>query len=142
MSVSNTDNQQNSLKKSIGKLFIQTQPYLEKGFCPTKDLLATSLDKWSIFVIFNLGYYNTLRFSELEKNISNISARMLSVTLKKLEERKVINREVFAEVPLRVEYSLTPFGKALSQKVADLSNWFIEESEFLKEKMKSIEPTP
>jgi len=133
MSVTNTDNQEDRLKKNIGNLFLKSQPFLEKGFCPTKDLLSTTLDKWSLLVLFNLGYYQKLRFGELRKKIDGISARMLTVTLKKLEGLGSIHREVFAEVPLRVEYSLTPFGKEMSLRLAELSDWFIETNERFKE---------
>ena len=51
---------------------------------------------------------------------------MLSQTLKKLDNQKVINREVFAEVPPRVEYNLTDYGIRLTEKVLDLNQWFLE----------------
>lgn len=128
MAVTNIDNQEVDLEKKIAKVFINSQPYLKEGLCPTKDILATALDKWSLFCLFNLGYYQKLRFTQLKNNIDGISSRMLSVTLKKLEKHQFIKRQVFAQVPPKVEYELTDFGKVLAEKMADLSNWFIANS--------------
>jgi DNA-binding HxlR family transcriptional regulator len=130
--VTKTDLQQDRLKKKIEKFYISTQPYLKQGFCPTKKLLSASFDKWGLFCIFNLGYYEVLRFSELKKNIDGISARMLTVTLKKLETHDIVKRSVFSEVPPKVEYSLTEFGFTLSSKLIDISSWFVENSKVLK----------
>lgn len=130
--ITNTDKQAVNLKKKIEKYYIATMPFIEQGFCPTKNLLATSLDKWSLFCIFNLGYHETLRFNELKKNIDGISSRMLAVTLKKLEGYDVVERKAYAEVPPKVVYSLTPFGLELSDRLIDLSNWFIENASSLK----------
>ncbi len=129
MSVTKTENQALKLKKGIAKYFNRTRPFLEQGFCPTKELLASSMDKWGLFVLFNLGYYRVLRFNELKKNIDGISARMLTVTLKRLEKNGMLHREVFAEVPLRVEYSLTDFGFELTQRLVELSSWFLEKTQ-------------
>ncbi len=126
MSVTNADNQELRLKKKVGKYYVASQPYLEDGFCPIRNLLASALDKWSMLCLFNLGYYKVLRFNELKKNVTGISARMLSVTMKKLEEQEIVVRKVYAEVPPRVEYSLTPFGQELSEKLVDLGNWYLE----------------
>jgi len=87
-----------------------------------------SLDKWSLFCLFNLGYYQKLRLTELKNNIDGISSRMLSVTLKKLEKHQFIKRQVFAQVPPKVASELTELGKILAAKMADLSNWFINNS--------------
>ncbi len=129
MKITNTEKQDIKLKKNIKKYFLRTQPCLERGFCPTKDLLADVLDKWSLFCMYHLGYYETLRFGELKNNIEGISSRMLSVTLKKLEAHGIVHRENFTEIPPRVEYSLTPFGKELSNKIVNLSNWILDFSE-------------
>lgn len=133
MEVSNVGDQEFRLKKKVEIFFVKSLPHLKKGECPTKDLMAATLDKWSLFVLYNLGYYQTLRFNELKKNIRGISARMLSVSLKKLEQRALLKRSVFAEVPPRVEYALTDFGKELTEKMVDFNDWFMEASQFLQE---------
>ena len=126
MKVTKTDNQDLILKNKI-ELFFKNSMANKKntGVCVVKDIMSVVTDKWSLFVIYNLGYYQTLRFNELKKNIKGVSSRMLSVTLKKLENHEVVTRKVFAEVPPRVEYTLTPFGKELANKAVDLNAWFL-----------------
>ena len=136
MEVTNTDNQDLSLKENIRSYFINSRPYVKSGVCPTAEVFASSVDKWSMFVVMNLGYYHVLRFNELKGRIDGISARMLSVTLKKLEASDIISRKVYSEIPPRVEYSLTPFGKGLAEKLVDLGNWLLENSTVLQDKKK------
>ena len=127
MKVTKTENQALSLKNKIEVFFKGSlQNRRERGVCITKDIMAVLLDKWSLFAIYNLAYYDRLRFGELKTNIRGISSRMLSVTLKKLEQHQIIEREVFAEVPPRVEYQLTDFGKELAEKTVELNGWLLE----------------
>jgi len=130
--ITKTENQRVRLKKKIKNFYFFTEPYIKNGFCPTKQLLSTSLDKWSLFCIFNLGYHDVLRFNELKKSIDGISSRMLTVTLKKLEKHAIVERKVYSEIPPKVEYTLTEFGFQLSDKLIDLSSWFITNSKFFK----------
>jgi DNA-binding HxlR family transcriptional regulator len=78
--------------------------------------------KWKTIVLWYLRD-KTLRFGELKKQIPDITEKMLSLQLKKLEEDGLVKREVFAEVPLRVEYSLTEFGKSLKPVVEAIAKW-------------------
>ena len=78
--------------------------------------------KWKTIVLWYLRD-TTLRFGELKKQIPDITEKMLSLQLKKLEEDGLVKREVFAEVPLRVEYSLTDFGKTLKPVVESIAKW-------------------
>lgn len=137
MEVTNTDNQGLMLKNKIEKFFIASiSNKKKKGFCITRDVMSILLDKWSIFVMFNLGYFGTLRFGVLKTNIKGISSRMLSVTLKKLESHKIVERKVFAEVPPKVEYCLTPFGQEMADKTVDMNEWLLEK--FKNNQLKSI----
>ncbi len=78
--------------------------------------------KWKTVVLWYLRN-KTMRFGELKKQIPDITEKMLSIQLKKLEDDGLVKREVFAEVPLRVEYSLTEFGKTLSPVVESIARW-------------------
>lgn len=133
MTVTNADNQDLKLKKNIKDYFLKTRPLLEAGHCPTANLFSASMDKWSLFCIMNLGYYRVLRFNQLKTNIDGISARMLSVTLKKLEHNGIIKRKVYPEVPPRVEYTLTTFGNGFAERLVDMGQWLLANSEKLKE---------
>jgi len=78
--------------------------------------------KWKTIVLWYLRE-KTLRFGELKKQIPDITEKMLSLQLKKLEEDGLVQRVVFAEVPLRVEYSLTEFGQTLKPVVDAIAKW-------------------
>lgn len=78
--------------------------------------------KWKTVVLWYL-IEGKKRFGELDKIIPDITEKMLSIQLKQLEEKGLVKREVFAEVPLRVEYSLTPFGKSLVPVLEEISKW-------------------
>ncbi|MFT6810661.1 MAG: DNA-binding HxlR family transcriptional regulator [Saprospiraceae bacterium] len=123
------DNQELILKEKIKIFFSSTRQYNSQEFCPIRDVLANSLDKWSLFVLYNLGYNQVMRFNELKKRIDGISSRMLSTTLKKLEANDMITRMAYAEVPPRVEYRLTDFGKDFADRIIDLSQWYLESYE-------------
>jgi len=126
MKITNTDSQELRLKNKIEIFFKNAmKTRKERDFCITRDIMAVMMDKWSLLVVYNLGYFKTLRFNQLKTNIRGISARMLSVTLKKLEKHEVVNRTVYAEIPPRVEYKLTEFGVELAERTVDLNEWFL-----------------
>ncbi len=128
MRVSNDINSDGQLREKIKLFYLGSKELVDKHICPTRDLLVPLTDKWSLFCLFNLGYHGVLRFNELQKYIPNISSRMLSVTLKKLEQKKLIIRTIYPEVPPRVEYKLTAFGEKLADKMVELNNWLLEEN--------------
>jgi DNA-binding HxlR family transcriptional regulator len=87
-------------------------------------LVGLIASKWAMPVIYNLLVAGgPVRFGELKKSIGRVTQRELSRTLKRFEMMGVVNRKVFAEVPLRVEYSLTPLGRSLHEPVLALSAW-------------------
>jgi DNA-binding HxlR family transcriptional regulator len=90
-----------------------------------RELLTKVGDSWSIYVVLTLAKLkgNRARFSELERAIPGISQRMLSMTLRSLERDGLVMREIFPEVPPRVEYELTPLGKTLLVPLQGLVDW-------------------
>jgi DNA-binding HxlR family transcriptional regulator len=89
-----------------------------------RELLTKIGDKWTIFTVLSLELLGgRARFSELERAIPGISQRMLSSTLKNLERDGLVIREVFPEVPPRVEYEITDLGKSLLQPTQGLVDW-------------------
>ncbi len=78
--------------------------------------------QWSI-VICSWLINGKLRFGELKKRLPNITERMLTLQLRKLEENKIIKRTIYAEVPPKVEYELTPIGYELKPIIKMLENW-------------------
>jgi DNA-binding HxlR family transcriptional regulator len=89
-----------------------------------RELLTKIGDTWTIFVVLSLELLGgRARFSELERSIPGISQRMLSATLKALERDGMATREVFPEVPPRVEYELTDLGRSLLVPTQGLVDW-------------------
>jgi len=90
-----------------------------------RELLTKIGDKWSIFLILSLAKLlgGRARFSELERAIPGISQRMLTLTLRNLERDGMITREVFPEVPPRVEYEITSLGRSLLLPMQGLVDW-------------------
>jgi DNA-binding HxlR family transcriptional regulator len=78
--------------------------------------------KWSLAILAELAD-GTHRFNELLRHIDGVSRRMLSATLRRLEQDGLVERRVYADVPVRVEYDLTPAGEALLAALAPLAGW-------------------
>jgi DNA-binding HxlR family transcriptional regulator len=90
--------------------------------CEIRDLLDRLADKWSLLVVELLGH-GTHRFTELRRDIDGISQRMLTLTLRQLERDGLVLRTVYAVVPPRVEYELTPLGASLLDAIGPLVTW-------------------
>ena len=97
--------------------------YLDADNCPVRNVLDRIGDKWSVLVILLLGDADTLRFNEIHKYIGTISQKMLTVTLKKLEADDLIHREVYPQIPPKVEYNLTERGQSLLPNLKNLVSW-------------------
>ena len=96
------------------------------GTCPIRDILCRLGDKWSMLVMITLNTNGTMRLSDIQKTISDISQRMLTVTLRTLETDGRVSRTGYAEVPPRVEYQLTETGKTLMPHIENLVGWALE----------------
>ncbi len=92
------------------------------GNCPTRQILDRIGDKWTALIIGVLED-RTLRFSELKRCIGGISQKMLTQTLRNLERDGLVTRTVYAEVPPRVEYTLTPLGETLVVPLTAIRVW-------------------
>jgi DNA-binding HxlR family transcriptional regulator len=91
--------------------------------CPVRNVLDRIGDKWSMLVILVLEEGETLRFGEIHKVIGTISQKMLTVTLKSLEADGLVSRQVYAQIPPKVEYELTERGKSLLPHLHGLLGW-------------------
>ena len=93
--------------------------------CPIRQVISRFGDKWSMLVLFLLNRSETgvLRFNEIRRFMTDCSQKMLSQTLKNLERSHLVHREVFPEVPPRVEYSLTDTGRSLMPVLLALIEW-------------------
>lgn len=108
--------------------------------CPIRNILARISDKWSLLVIYTLDRSEgkPVRFKELQRRIPDISQKMLTVTLRTLEEDGYVRRTIYPEVPPRVEYALTDRAKSLLPHIDSLLGWALENREaILRERKKA-----
>ena len=90
--------------------------------CPVETTLMLIGDKWKVLILRDL-MPGTKRFGELKKSIGSISQKVLTAQLRDMEEKGLVSRTVYAEVPPRVEYSLTELGKSLGPILDALREW-------------------
>lgn len=98
-----------------------TDAELDRG-CPVEMTLSVIGGKWKPLILYHLSV-QTMRFSELKREIPEITQRMLTNQLRELEADSVVHRQVYAEVPVRVEYSLTADGYSLRPILEALCEW-------------------
>jgi len=94
--------------------------------CPIRNVVSRFSGKWSMLVLCVLAENEATRFSEIGKAISDISTKVLTETLKGLEADRLVSRKLYAEVPPRVEYALTPLGHSLMPHIRGLVAWALE----------------
>ena len=90
--------------------------------CPVETTLTLIGDKWKVLILRDL-MPGTKRFGELKKSVGNVSQKVLTAQLRAMEENGLVNRKVYAEVPPRVEYSLTELGKSLKPILDSMWTW-------------------
>lgn len=90
--------------------------------CPVETTLMLIGDKWKVLILRDL-MPGTKRFGELKKSVGNVSQKVLSAQLRDMEENGLVNRQVYAEVPPRVEYSLTDLGRSLKPILDAMWTW-------------------
>lgn len=90
--------------------------------CPVETTLTLIGDKWKVLILRDL-ITGTKRFGELKKSIGSVSQKVLTAQLRDMEESGLVSRKVYAEVPPRVEYSLTELGKSLKPILDAMQSW-------------------
>jgi len=90
--------------------------------CPVETALMMMGDRWKVLIVRNL-LTGTKRFGELKKGLDGISQKVLTDHLRIMEENGLINRKIYAEVPPKVEYSLTPLGQSLKPILDAMWKW-------------------
>ncbi len=94
-----------------------------RSICPLDAAMEIIEGRWKTEIICKLAINKKMRFNEILKTTEGISSRSLTLQLKSLEKDGMVHREVFAESPPRVEYSLTPKGKSILPILGELSKW-------------------
>ena len=90
--------------------------------CPVETTLTLISDKWKVLILRDL-MPGTKRFGELRKSIGHVTQKVLTAQLRQMEESGLLTRKVYAEVPPRVEYSLTPLGRSLQPIMDAMRVW-------------------
>ncbi len=98
--------------------------------CPVEATLSVIGGKWKGVILYHLVNGDPLRFGELQRRLPNVTPRMLTRQLRELEKDGVVHREMYPQVPPKVEYSLTEFGMSLSPIIGLMADWgerFVDE---------------
>lgn len=95
---------------------------MELPACPVETTLMIIGDKWKVLILRDL-MNGTMRFGELKKSIGHVSQKVLTAQLRDMEEKGLVTRKVYAEVPPRVEYTLTEIGYSLKPVLDALWAW-------------------
>ena len=90
--------------------------------CPARAILASIANKWTVLVLGVLTE-DTTRFNELRRRVQGVTQKALTQTLRDLERLGLVSRRIYAEVPPRVEYSLTPLGQSLVKVLDSIREW-------------------
>jgi Predicted transcriptional regulators len=93
------------------------------NYCKFEKALEIFMGKWKPVILLRLFANGTMRFSELQKTIPDITKKMLTQQLRELEYHDIVHREVYREVPPKVEYSITPYGKGMANVLQALNDW-------------------
>lgn len=101
---------------------IAATPAKELPACPVETTLTLIGDKWKVLILRDL-MPGTKRFGELKKSIGNVTQKVLTAQLRQMEESGLLTRTVYAEVPPRVEYTLTELGYSLKPVLDAMWNW-------------------
>ncbi|RYG75309.1 transcriptional regulator [bacterium] len=91
--------------------------------CPVETTLAVIGGKWKSVILYYLLKRDVMRFSELKREMTKVTQQMLSAQLRELEADGLIHREVYPQVPPKVEYSLTPYGQTLKPIILAMIEW-------------------
>lgn len=94
--------------------------------CSVEATLSVIGGRWKSVIIFHLLHSDVMRFGELKKSINGITQRMLTNQLRELESDRIVKRKVYAEVPPKVEYSLTEYGRTLEPIMLSMRDWGAE----------------
>jgi DNA-binding HxlR family transcriptional regulator len=95
----------------------------KRDMLPIMDVLELTSGKWRISIVMVLMCGGAKKFSELQRDLSSISAKVLSAELKILEQNEIVSRKIFETYPVSVEYSLTEYGRTLEKVVKELREW-------------------
>lgn len=108
---------------------IEEKNFSDVANCPIRNIVSHFSGKWSLLALTIIDSMPDIRFNELGRQLPDISPKVLSSTLRQLENDHLILRKVYPEVPPRTEYSLTPLGRSLMPHIRALIEWSVSHRE-------------
>lgn len=93
--------------------------------CKVETALEILVGKWKPVILFQLFTNGTMRFSELQKALPNITKKMLTSQLRELEYHDIVHRKIFQQIPPKVEYSITEYGRGMTPLMKAMNEWGI-----------------
>ncbi|WP_205136454.1 winged helix-turn-helix transcriptional regulator [Virgibacillus halotolerans] len=96
---------------------------MQPELCRVEDALGVLVGKWKPIILLTLLQEGTKRFSDLKRSVPGITQKMLTKQLRELEEEDIISRKVYPQVPPKVEYSITEYGKGLEPILVAMHEW-------------------
>ena len=96
---------------------------IQPELCRVEDALGILVGKWKPIILLNLMKAVTKRFSDLKRSVPGITQKMLTNQLRELEEEDIITRKMYPQVPPKVEYSMTEYGKSLEPILVAMHDW-------------------
>ncbi|MCM1168322.1 MAG: helix-turn-helix transcriptional regulator [Bacteroides sp.] len=94
--------------------------------CPVRNVVSRFSGKWAMLILCVLAENGATRFNAIGKAIPDLSPKVLAETLKNLEADGLVRRKIYAEIPPKVEYSLTDLGESLMPHINNLISWAVE----------------
>jgi DNA-binding HxlR family transcriptional regulator len=101
--------------------------------CKFDRVLEILVGKWKPIILFHLFSKGTMRFNELQKAMPDITKKMLTQQLRELEYHGIVHREIYRQIPPKVEYSITEYGKGMTTVIQAMHDWGIAHVKHLKE---------
>ncbi|MHA7114607.1 winged helix-turn-helix transcriptional regulator [Pseudomonas promysalinigenes] len=104
-----------------------------------REVLAHAGSRWSLGILHALGVYGTMRHAEIKRQMTGVTQRMLTKTLRAMERDGLLLRREFEEIPPRVEYELTPLGMELLVRMSPVWMWVVENAEEFREARRAFD---
>lgn len=108
--------------------------------CPIRNVLSRFSSKWAMLILCVLSENEATRFNTISKAIPDISSKVLTETLRNLEADGLVKRKLYAEIPPKVEYSLTELGKSLMPILNNLISWAFDNAPYIAKDKSIVKP--
>ena len=108
--------------------------------CPIRNVLSRFSSKWAMLILCVLSENEATRFNTISKAIPDISPKVLTETLRNLEADGLVKRKLYAEIPPKVEYSLTELGKSLMPILNNLISWALDNAPYIAKDKSIVKP--